>query len=201
MLTYFVVEVPADINRDAVEAALRAWPSVEAVYGDGRGANAGGVSLVNYQDDPYFAAYNGLPGQHYLDPAPVGIDGEYAWTVPGGDGAGQSVVAIEGGAKLDHEDLVDHNAQALHGPMRPDSIPHGTAVIGRQSRAAISSENHRATGRGVDEFRGGATKLRFGRRNFVAKLPRNSVPGYGSASVFASVFTGRSPIFARIWRA
>lgn len=40
----------------------------------------------------------------------------------------------------------------------------------------------------------------FGRRNFVAKLPRNSAPGYGSASVFASVFTGRSPIFACIWR-
>ena len=34
----------------------------------------------------------------------------------------------------------------------------------------------------------------------MAKLPRNSAPGYGSASVFASVFTGRSPIFARIWR-
>jgi putative tryptophan/tyrosine transport system substrate-binding protein len=28
--------------------------------------------------------------------------------------------------------------------------------------------------------------------NFVAKLPRNSAPGYGSASIFASVFTGRS---------
>jgi hypothetical protein len=52
-------------------------------------------------------------------------------------------------------------------------------------------------GGGLIEFRGGAAKLRFGRRNFVAKLPRNSAPGYGSASVF----TGRSPIFARIWRA
>jgi len=30
-------------------------------------------------------------------------------------------------------------------------------------------------GGGLIEFRGGATKLRFGRRNFVAKLPRNSL--------------------------
>jgi hypothetical protein len=31
------------------------------------------------------------------------------------------------------------------------------------------------------EFRGGATKLRFGRRNFVAKVPLNSARGGGSA--------------------
>jgi len=48
-----------------------------------------------------------------------------------------------------------------------------TAVTERLTQATAGG------GGGLIEFRGGATKLRFGRRNFVAKLPRNSAPGYG----------------------
>ena len=69
-----------------------------------------------------------------------------------------------------------------------------SAITGQYPETTL--DRHRAS---RAEFRGGATKLRFGRRNFVAKLPRNSAPGYGSASVFASVFTGLSPIFAQAY--
>jgi hypothetical protein len=48
-------------------------------------------------------------------------------------------------------------------------------TLGALSSGSVSAalEIHRATGRGLIEFRGGATKGSLGRRNFVAKLPRN----------------------------
>lgn len=58
------------------------------------------LPAVNWQDDPRAAR------QGYIDPAPRGIDAKYAWTFPGGDGAGTNVVDIERGWDLKHEDLV-----------------------------------------------------------------------------------------------
>src|SRR5215470_4125931 len=48
-----------------------------------------------------------------------------------------------------------------------------------------------ATGRGADRISWRRHEITFRSANFVAKLPRNFAPGYGSASVFASVFTRR----------
>ena len=54
---------------------------------------------VNPADDPRSV------NQGYLDPAPDGIDAEYAWGFPGGAGAGQALVDLEVGWNFNHEDL------------------------------------------------------------------------------------------------
>ena len=70
------------------------------------------------------------PNQGYLDPAPDGIDAEYAWTFTGSDGAGQRFIDLERGWTLDHEDLNDHGGTLLHGTLRDGSRAHGTSVLG-----------------------------------------------------------------------
>jgi hypothetical protein len=68
--------------------------------------------------------------QGHLGAAPVGIDARYAWTFAGGDGAGQTVVDIERGWTLDHEDIAAHGATLLNGTNLDTSRAHGTAVLG-----------------------------------------------------------------------
>ena len=55
---------------------------------------------IDPSNDPLF------PSQDYLDPSDAGINSQYAWGFPGGDGAGTTVIDIERGWKLDHEDYV-----------------------------------------------------------------------------------------------
>src|SRR5664279_5084151 len=61
---------------------------------------------------------------------PGGINARFAWTIPGGDGAGQNVVDMEGGWTLNHEDLVAHGGSLLFGSILDSSRHHGTAVLG-----------------------------------------------------------------------
>ena len=64
-------------------------------------------------------------------PAPQGaIDAEFAWLQLGGTGAGQKIVDLERGARLNHEDLVARNIQTLHGNNDPFEQSHGASVIG-----------------------------------------------------------------------
>jgi hypothetical protein len=63
---------------------------------------------VHATANPMFAS------QGYLAGGGVGIDAQYAWGVPGGDGAGTTIIDIERGWQLTHEDLVRH-------PTSPDS--------------------------------------------------------------------------------
>lgn len=93
---------------------------VESAYVD----KAGPDPLVDPTDDPR------APNQGYLDPAPDGIDAEYAWGFTGGDGAGQRFIDLERGWTLNHEDLVDHGGTLLHGTLRNNSRAHGTSVLG-----------------------------------------------------------------------
>jgi serine protease len=75
-------------------------------------------------DDPRW------PNQGYLDPAPDGVDAEFAWTIGGGDGAGPRVIDLEGGWTLAHEDLMAQGASLLFGSIVNSSRSHGTAVLG-----------------------------------------------------------------------
>lgn len=84
---------------------------------------------VNPSNDPEF------PEQTYLTAAPVGIDSQYAWGFPGGDGANTTIIDIERGWKLDHEDLVaagvtlvgtGFNVKDRYG----GNWWHGTSVLG-----------------------------------------------------------------------
>jgi hypothetical protein len=69
--------------------------------------------------------------QGYLDPAPAGIDARYAWTLPGGNGAGVMIFDCEGAWRFTHEDLVQNQG----GVIRTQTTDigwrnHGTAVMG-----------------------------------------------------------------------
>ncbi|KAK4172129.1 peptidase S8/S53 domain-containing protein [Triangularia setosa] len=86
------------------------------------------LPAVNPSNDPLF------PGQGYMTPAGEGINAPYAWGFPGGDGANTTIIDIERGWKLDHEDLVDANITLLAGLNVKDryqsNYRHGTAVLG-----------------------------------------------------------------------
>jgi hypothetical protein len=102
-----------------VKTLLR-WNSVQEAYID----QAGPDPVVNATDDPRST------NQGYLDPSPDGIDAEYAWTFPGGDGAGQRFIDLEQGWTLTHEDITAHGATLLHGTLANSSRGHGTSVLG-----------------------------------------------------------------------
>jgi hypothetical protein len=119
-LTYFIVECPPAGKPEALIAALSGWQTVENVYFD----PPGDEPFVAAGDDPMWG------NQGYLDPAPDGIDAEYAWTFLGGDGAGQNVIDLERGWTLNHEDLVAKGGALLHGAIRDGSRAHGTSVLG-----------------------------------------------------------------------
>ncbi|HEX2026338.1 MAG TPA: S8 family peptidase [Actinomycetota bacterium] len=70
--------------------------------------------------------------QGYLNPAPEGIDARYAWTVPGGRGAGVRIIDLEWGWRFTHEDLL-HNQGGVLAGTNSASDDHGTAVLGEIS--------------------------------------------------------------------
>lgn len=69
-----------------------------------------------------------MPLQDYTDPAPLGVDAQYAATVPGGRGEGATCVDIEGGWLTTHEDFPP--IAFTSGSYNIDWIEHGTAVVG-----------------------------------------------------------------------
>lgn len=117
--TWFTIDTPEELRSEEFAAILLKWEIVEKAYAD-----AQPIDPVNAADDPLSSS------QGYLDPAPGGINAEFAWTVAGGDGAGQGVVDLEGGWTLDHEDLTAHGATVLFGTVLDGSRYHGTAVLG-----------------------------------------------------------------------
>lgn len=83
---YFAVQPPPGTDAEALAKALSSWESVATAYVEPPPVEP---PFVNAADDPRSA------NQGYLDPAPDGIDAEYAWNFPGGDGAGQALVDME----------------------------------------------------------------------------------------------------------
>lgn len=120
LLSYFQVICPPDVDADKLAVMLADWPTVDAAWR----APDPQSPPVQPDDDPRF------PNQGYLGAAPDGIDAEYAWTIAGGDGAGQNFVDIEWGWTLNHEDLVAHGAALLSG-LNNGYEGHGTAVLGQ----------------------------------------------------------------------
>jgi hypothetical protein len=79
---------------------------------------------------PDFSSHQG-----YLDAAPAGVDARYAWTRPGGDGAGVRIVDVEGAWRFTHEDLGVNQGGVIGGSTSTDIgwRNHGTAVAGEFS--------------------------------------------------------------------
>ena len=119
-LTYFAVDVPANVEANDVVDAVSKWRSVESAYVEPPPVKPPDVDAG---DDPR------VDNQGYLDPAPDGIDAEYAWDFPGGAGAGQAVVDLEQGWNFDHEDLDAHGISLISG-LNEDFYSHGTSVLG-----------------------------------------------------------------------
>jgi serine protease len=119
VLHYFEVICPNDVEPDRLLEQLTTWSTIAEAWR----APDPTPPPVAPNDDPRW------PNQGYLDPAPDGIDAEYAWTVTGGDGAGQAFVDIEWGWTLSHEDLTGHGITLLSG-LNNGYEGHGTAVLG-----------------------------------------------------------------------
>ena len=120
-LTWFTVDTPRGLTSEELAKMLTTSQIVEKAYPDAKPIDPFPVAPA---DDVLW------PAQGYLDPAPSGIDAEFAWTVIGGDGAGQRFIDLEGGWTLNHEDLAAHGAGILFGSLLNSSRPHGTAVLG-----------------------------------------------------------------------
>lgn len=117
---WFTVDTPRGMATEELVKRLLAWEIVESARPDAPAVDP----VVNAADDPR------SPNQGYLNPAPEGIDAEFAWTVAGGAGAGQRFVDVEMGWTLNHEDLVAHAGTLLFGTLIDSSRFHGTSVLG-----------------------------------------------------------------------
>jgi hypothetical protein len=123
---YFAIEVPTGADPHALAKAIGAWHTVETAYVEGGPTPP---PVVNALDDPRFT------NQGYLDPAPDGIDAEYAWPrgggvgFAGGDGSGIGFVDLEQGWTLNHEDLAAAGITLISG-LNQAWFGHGTAVLG-----------------------------------------------------------------------
>jgi serine protease len=116
--TYFVIDVPCGLRPWELAASLSAWDGVERAYVESKPAPA----------PTDYTSYQG-----YLDPAAGGIDAKYAWTQPGGRGAGIRFADLEKGWKLDHADLLDaagNPVATLVSGENKEEIRHGTNVLG-----------------------------------------------------------------------
>src|SRR2546421_3488594 len=117
---YIVIQCPLTVSAEEVTAFLRKSPVVELAYVE---AGPTPPPAINFADDPRQA------GQGYEDAAQTGIDAEYAWTIPGGTGAGVRFVDLEQGWTLNHEDLAAAGITLISGA-NSAYFGHGTAVLG-----------------------------------------------------------------------
>ncbi len=117
--SYLVIDCPPEVDHDEVLKRIGRWQLVDEAFVD-PGPTPPPVVAV---DDPRST------NQGYLDPAPDGIDAEYAWTRPGGDGLGVGFVDLEQGWTLNHEDLSAAGITMISG-VNQAYFGHGTAVLG-----------------------------------------------------------------------
>jgi hypothetical protein len=105
--------------------------------------------VERFADDPEveYSCVAGIPGpppqtpnytgqQVYEDPAPDGVDAEYAWLHPGGDGAGVQICDCEYGFNANHEDLPGVAVVSNHDGSLTSWEDHGTAVLGELAAQA-----------------------------------------------------------------
>lgn len=119
--SYWLVHAPKHADRLApVIEQFNRLPEVDFAYKAFRFRDPS----VDPSDDPYCVF------QCYLDPAPRGIDARYVWKRTGGAGASTGLADVERGWYPHHQDFASKQPLLIHGDMRPDSQPHGTAVLG-----------------------------------------------------------------------
>ena len=110
-------------ERDEVEASFVKPPTYPAMWM----AEAPPQNEEPPAGTPDFTARQG-----YLNAAPGGIDARFAWTRPGGLGAGVRIIDVEGAWQFSHEDLLQNQGGVVGGTPTSDLSwrNHGTAVVG-----------------------------------------------------------------------
>lgn len=134
---YYRVDAPDD-RLDELATQLRQLEVVEAAYIKPPAEPAVMVDKRSHQLNrmmPQAAEAPAVtpdftPRQGYLNAAPEGIDARYAWTLPGGSGAGVGIIDIEYAWRFTHEDLMQNQGGVVGGTEYLPYRDHGTAVIG-----------------------------------------------------------------------
>jgi serine protease len=116
LLGYVRVALPQAVDSAQAIDRLKALGLFEMVYEEGP-PTPPPVVAAPANRDPQF--------QGHLDPAPDGIDAEFAWNFPGGTGAGVGLVDVEQGWAR-HDDLPPASVWGRN----IDFFGHGTAVLG-----------------------------------------------------------------------
>jgi hypothetical protein len=132
---YYRVEAP-DERLDELAERLRTHPAVAAAYVKPPAEPAqrlNDMAPSAAEAPPETSDFTARQG--YLDAAPGGIDARFAWTKPGGGGAGVRIVDVEGAWRFSHEDLTQNQGGVIGGTPPDDRgwRNHGTAVIGEFS--------------------------------------------------------------------
>jgi len=123
----------AYVQPDAVPAA-RTEPTIEATLDHPLEYESGDGMLEINRTEPSIepappTTPDFVPRQLYRAPSPGGIDVAYAWTKPGGRGAGVKIIDCEGAWRFTHEDLLQNQGGVI-GTQTSDAHwrNHGTAV-------------------------------------------------------------------------
>lgn len=141
LLNYYIVENQGDIDVQALLAKFEKSSLIETAYLQEE-ETPPEERLPNLSVNPYDEPR--LTRQGYLEPAPLGINAPYAWSINGGDGKGTTFVDMEYGWLLSHEDLVNQNIELMSGQNKSEHHDHGTSVLG-----IVSAEDNNIGGIGI----------------------------------------------------
>ena len=128
---YYHVDAPASELADLAEE-LAGTEGVQGAYVKPAGEPPELNDMAPAPEDAPPTTPDFVGNQLYLEAAPGGVDARYAWTWPGGGGAGVNVIDCEWGWRFDHEDLTVGQGGIVVGTGSTDTN-HGTAVIGEIS--------------------------------------------------------------------
>jgi len=129
---YYNVDAP-DGELDGLAQRLMKADQVEAAYVKPAGELPLMLNdMLPHADEAPSTTPNFVARQIYLNAAPAGIDAQYAWTQPGGGGAGVRIIDCEWAWRFTHEDLTQNQGGVVAGTQVNDlpSRNHGTAVMG-----------------------------------------------------------------------
>ncbi|PFV86261.1 peptidase S8 [Bacillus thuringiensis] len=141
LLNYYIVETQDDIDVQALLTKIEKSSLVETAYLQEEEAPPA-ERLPNLSVNPYDEPR--LTRQGYLEPAPLGINAPYAWSIKGGDGKGTTFVDMEYGWLFNHEDLVNQKIELISGQNKSEHHDHGTSVLG-----IVSAEDNNIGGIGI----------------------------------------------------
>jgi serine protease len=158
---YFTVSLEPGTKGEELVDELNAAPSVEIAYL--------APIPVDAQADIPPTTPNLQGNQGYLNPAPQGIDAQFAWTFPGGRGNGMRVIDIEQSWNTAHEDL--RQPFYSNGTFGADTN-HGTAVLGEM---VGNNTGYGVTGIASDAAYGVVTAIRTISLPFIGTISYYSV--------------------------